>query len=75
MGINRREVVELAGPILLRRLAFDGFDARQARPGSLARGVDGAGEQDAFTKAELLNKGSGNVGVGLLGDIVASGVA
>jgi hypothetical protein len=75
MGINRREIVELARPILLRRLALDGLHARQTRPRSFASGVYRAGEKHPLTKAELLNEGSGNVRVGLLGDIVTSGVA
>jgi hypothetical protein len=60
---------------LLRRLAFDGLNARQTRPCSLAGGVHGTGEQKPFAQAEFLNKRGGDVRVGLLGDIVTSGVA
>jgi hypothetical protein len=74
MGVNGGEVVELARPVLLRRLAFDGFHPCQPRAGSLARGVHRAGEQKAFTEAEFLDEGGGTVRVGLLGDIVAGGV-
>jgi hypothetical protein len=60
---------------LLRRLALHGFNASQPRAGSLASGVYRAGEQYPLAEAELLDKGSGNVRVGLLGDVVTSGVA
>ena len=73
--VDGGEVVELARAVLFRRLALDGLDAGQARPGPLAGGVHGAGEQQAFAEAEFLNEGGRHVGVGGLGDVVAGGVA
>lgn len=75
MRVNGGEVVEITRAILIRGRALHLFDAGQSRPGTLAGGLDGTDDQDAFPQPMPLDERCRHVGVRLLGGVVPGRVA